>query len=66
MVECFLITEIRGAANPAFPAARSRQGHGNWVFRAEEQSRRRPEEAELAEEPEFSGGHGNRLAEQPQ
>ena len=65
MVECFLITEIRGAANPTFPKARS-QGQGYWILGAEEQSRRHPEEAELAEEPEFSGGHGNRLAEQPQ
>ena len=68
-------TEIRRAADPSVPAARSRQGQeGGGVLGAEERSAGRPqracaaaaEEAELAEEPEFSSGHGDGLAEQPQ
>ena len=64
-------TEISRAADPSVPAARSRQGQGGGVPGAEERSGRpqracAAEEAELAEEPEFSSGHGDGLAEQPQ
>ena len=66
-------TEISGAADPSVPAARSRQGQGGGVLGAEERSGRpqrracaAAEEAELAEEPEFSSGDGDGLAEQPQ